>query len=294
MGIDLAPYFPASWLKIGGEDAAEYLQGQVSNDLRRMGPRGIYTLILDHKGKIQADAFITRDGGEFWVGSVFVPPSVLRNRLEAFVVADDVTVEDRTGAFAGIAVLGAGAGSLVDRARQEMGLPGFALDGRRCAEENVEWIVPADRREAALEWLRKQAPGPTSILDEAELRRRRIRDGRVAVPADAGPGDLPQEAGLGEDAVSYQKGCYIGQEVMARLKTRGRVRRRLRRVRGAGVPPPAGTAVFLGARRAGETRSAAEDGGGFMAWAMIAGDAPTEGGLRLGAEGRAELALVAD
>jgi folate-binding Fe-S cluster repair protein YgfZ len=80
---------------------------------------------------------------------------------------------------------------------------------------------------------------------------------------------LPAEGGLDEIAISYTKGCYLGQEVMARLKNLGQVRRQLHLVRGKGVPPPPGTALHQGERKVGELRSAAADGDGFLAMAML-------------------------
>ena len=82
---------------------------------------------------------------------------------------------------------------------------------------------------------------------------------------------MPNEGGLEADAISYTKGCYLGQEVMARLKSMGQVRRRLLRVRGRGeisgqLPLP----LFVGARQVGELRSAVPDGAGeFIGLAML-------------------------
>jgi folate-binding protein YgfZ len=104
---------------------------------------------------------------------------------------------------------------------------------------------------------------------------------------DVGPSDLPNEAGLETDAISFKKGCYLGQEVMARLQSMGRVRRRLRRVRSRGPAIPApGAALFCGGRPAGEMRSAVVDGaGGAIGLAMLSLLALTpDGALSLGAE----------
>jgi folate-binding Fe-S cluster repair protein YgfZ len=86
-----------------------------------------------------------------------------------------------------------------------------------------------------------------------------------------GPGDLPNEAGLEAEAISYTKGCYLGQEVMARLKSMGQVRRRLVRVGGAGESIPAlPVPLFGGGRAVGELRSAVRDGaGGWSGLAML-------------------------
>lgn len=72
--------------------------------------------------------------------------------------------------------------------------------------------------------------------------------------------------------MSYAKGCYLGQEIMARLKTRGRLRRRLRRVRGVGVPPPLPASLWQDGRAVGELRSAVPDESGddFIGLALLA------------------------
>jgi folate-binding protein YgfZ len=256
---------PAAWLRVSGSDAAGFLQGQFTNDLRRAATgEAVYGLWLNVKGRVLADSFVVRGAAadEFWVGSYFSTAAVIRERLESFVVADDVTIEDMTVAWAGLALLGEGAIETLGMARDE----GFVFRGRRAREESAEWIFPADR----LDEMRAQLKG-LSELEAGEVVRRRIFAGIAAVPVDIGPGDLPNEGGLETDAISYTKGCYLGQEVMARLKSMGQARRRLLRVAGAGESIPAlPTALFLGARKVGELRSAVGDGaGGFVGLAMI-------------------------
>jgi hypothetical protein len=138
--------------------------------------------------------------------------------------------------------------------------------GRRAREENWEWILPlaeADGAARALAGIRE--------IDSADADRRRILAGIPAVPADIGPGDLPNEGGLEGEAISYTKGCYLGQEVMARLKSKGRIRRRLHRVTGDGPAPAAPGALWQGGARVGELRSAAagEAGRGFAGLALL-------------------------
>jgi folate-binding protein YgfZ len=105
--------------------------------------------------------------------------------------------------------------------------------------------------------------------DVAAAELDRLRQGVPSVPADIGPRDLPNEGGLDEVAISYTKGCYLGQEVMARLKNLGQVRRRLHLVRGTGAPPVAGAALHQGERKVGELRSSVTDGDGYLAMAML-------------------------
>ena len=97
------PWRPACWLRVTGDDAATFLQGQLTNDLRELERApSVYGLWLTLKGKVLADSFVLR--GEtpntFWIGSYFSPASVIRERLESHVIADDVTIADETSGWA--------------------------------------------------------------------------------------------------------------------------------------------------------------------------------------------------
>lgn len=249
-------------LRVSGGDALNFLQGQFTNELRNLvANEAVYGLWLNQKGKVVADSFIApAEGGEaFWVVSYFSPAAVIRERLEAFIIADDVVVEDATAAWTAAAIFGA-----VERKALTAVVPGsFAFGGRR-GGAGVEWLFPTATTVAAMSWL---AGGRE--LSEAEVAMRRIRAGVPAVPEDIGPGELPNEGGLEATAISYTKGCYLGQEVMARLKAMGQVRRGLRRVSGRGQAPVAGTVLFQGERKVGELRSVAADGDGFVGLALL-------------------------
>ena len=270
---------PAAWLRVTGEDAASFLQGQFTNELRGVvAGAAVYGLWLTLKGKVLADSFVVRGAGsgaggvgtEFWIGSYFSPAAVIRERLESHVIADDVVIEEVTTEWVGFSLVGEGVtaalvAELGDGTRA--GHEGVVFRGRRSKEENVEWVFPVARLEAA----RARFAGLRE-LDAEEMARRRIVAGVPAVPADIGPGDLPGEGGLEGEAISYTKGCYLGQEVMARLKSMGQVRRRLMRVAGAGggVPGKLPAALFAGERKVGEVRSAVRDGaGGWVGLAML-------------------------
>ena len=259
------PWKPAAWLRVAGSDAANFLQGQFSNDLRATPAGGaVYGLWLTVKGKVVADSFVVKGGAadEFWVGSYFSAAAVIREKLESFIIADDVGIEDATNEWAGVALFGEGAAAALAAESRD----GFVFRGRRGKDESVEWVFPAANADA----VRGQVAGLRE-LGADEMERRRIDAGIPAVPADIGPGDLPHEGGLDESAISYTKGCYLGQEVIARLKSMGQVRRRLLLVAIAGdgipkLPAP----LFAGARRSGELRSVARDGaGGFVGLAML-------------------------
>lgn len=275
---------PACWLRVSGDDAFTFLQGQFTNDLKTVTSGAVYGLWLTVKGKVVADSFVLRasDSAAYWVGSYFSPAATIRERLESHIIADDVTLEDQTFGWAGVTVMGPGAAEHVARARAAAALPGCVFPGRRLHDENVDWVFPRDAATHVA-----AALGPLPAITPEEMERRRITAGIPAVPRDVGPADLPNEAGMEADAISYQKGCYLGQEVMARLKAMGQVRRRLLRVRSALLPAAdLPRPLFAGSRQVGELRSVAPDpAGGFIGLAILS---------LLHVSAGAELAFAAD
>lgn len=275
---------PAAWLRISGEDAGSFLQGQFSNDLRGLeSDAAVYGLWLNHKGRVLADSFILRGAGhsEFWVGSYESSSLVIRERLEAYVIADDVVIEDQTEAWSAIALIGPRARERATVLKESLA-GAFVFRGRRMKDESWECVFPAAEVERLAALLTDSAE-----CSAAELERWRIDAGVPAVPRDIGPADLPNEGGLEADAISYTKGCYLGQEVMARLKSMGQVRRRLMRVTGRGAAPALPAPLYQGERKIGELRSAVDAAEGFVGLALmtllnLAADAPL--GLAPGAE----------
>jgi folate-binding protein YgfZ len=199
-----------------------------------------------------------------------VPAAVMRERLEGFIIADDVVIEDQTEAHALLTLIGARAG---DWLRTQVGaLPdsggmvpapsgGWVFCGRRGRAENWEWLVPR---------LSRPDP-PLANLSADDLERIRLQAGIPAIPDDLGPADLPNEGRLESVAISYTKGCYLGQEVMARLKAMGQVRRRLTRVTGLGsFPAERPATLYQSGKRVGEVRTWVADGaGGWLGLAML-------------------------
>jgi tRNA-modifying protein YgfZ len=286
--IGVFPYRPACVLKVSGADAGAFLQGQFTNDLSRMAPlETVYGLWLDRKGRVIADSHVVRsaDAADYWVVGISSPSPTVVRRLEDFIIADEVVVEDLTASWAGVSLIGAGAGEwLFGEVRG-----GLRFPGRRGLEENWEWIHPwADSSAVAA------AVGSGRPLSGLDMERLRIAAGIPSVPADIGPSDLPNEGGLDSAAISYSKGCYLGQEVMARVKSLGRVRRALVAVAGAGAPPQVPAALWAGERKEGELRSAvAAEGGGFAGLALVSVSGAAAGGpLALSPSGEPGVRLV--
>ncbi len=266
---------PAAVLRATGPDAFTFLQSQFSNDLRPALPsRAVtYGLWLDRKGKIQADSFILPQGdNDFLLISYHSPVARVRAHLEAHLIADEVELTDRTGDF-----------SLVQFYARPTQSRGDIRDyqsspiAEKQATERLLSLLPAGLVYWPGRWsgtmFSRDGFGPAAevanlalpmkyqpIAEGAEfIEKSRIMSGVPSIPVDAGPGDLPQEAGLDRDAVAFNKGCYLGQEVMARIQSQGQVNRALWRVmiKGGNTDLPAigPLPVYAGEVPAGELRS---------------------------------------
>jgi folate-binding protein YgfZ len=260
-------------LRVHGEDALTFLQGQFSQDLRPAGVTqpAAYGLWLNPKGRVLADSFALVAGpAEVWLVSYYSAAADLRAHLERHIVADDAGIEDHTEEWRALAVGGNGAAAWLRASAgaeppdlgsfTRVGGGGWMFRGRRGADPSWEWLAPAGALPAC---------DAAAEITAGAMERMRVAAGVPVVPADIGPGDLPHEGGIDTASVSYTKGCYVGQEVMARLRT-GTIRRRLARLRGMGTLPPNGTALFQGARKIGALRSTCDDGaGGWIGLAML-------------------------
>lgn len=268
---------PSATFRISGPDANTYLSGQFTQEIRGGAGRCSYGLWLTQKGKVLGDSHILKLAeNDYLVFAGSLTSEALRQRLEDYLIADEVTLEDESAQWCSFSLGGAAVEDAVLRLAGGEVAPASArqVEGawlaRAWGRERGWWCLWM-RRDARERWLSRLAEAGAVAVGEAEVARARILAGIPAVPVDIGPDDLPNEGGLDETAISYTKGCYLGQEVMARLKNLGQVRRRLHVVRGAGQLPASRTALVQGERRVGEVRSVAAAGGDgeFVAFAML-------------------------
>ncbi len=294
-------YRPQTVLRVTGEDAFNFLQGQFTNDLRQGESNGaVYGLWLNQKGRVIADSqVLSISANEFQVVGVASRAADVRPRLEAYIVADDVMLMDETETTHGLALGGPGSGEIIQQVFGAIPAAGhfvrsgdmLAFAGRRGRGKNFEIIGP-EKSLAALN--EKMIAHGCVDVGPAEMELRRIQAGIPAIPQDLGATDLPNEGGLEESAISYTKGCYLGQEVMARLKNLGQVRRRLHLISGEGAAPTVPTVLYQGAKKAGEIRSVARTGNGFVGIAMLSLlGLDREAGLSLGPDGPADIRIHA-
>jgi tRNA-modifying protein YgfZ len=240
-------------LLLTGAEAAEYLQGQVTNDVEALAPgQGCYATLLTHKGKVVADMRILR--GPDWILIDTEPGAVgpLARNVDMYSIGRDVQLRNVTGERAILSLIGPGARAALDvepppeeHAWVE-GEHGIYV----ATDLGVDVIVPAEAADAARTSL---GVAPVS-LEAAELAR--IEGGRPRHLIDFGAETIPEEAGLNDRAVSFSKGCYVGQETVARLHYKGKPNRYLRGLR-LSEPGQTGDVVMLGDREVGRLGSTA-------------------------------------
>lgn len=273
-------------LRLSGPDLRTFLQGLVSNDVTKAGPeRAIYAALLTPQGRYLHDFFIAQIGGAFYLDAEAGRQQDLARRLARYRLRSQVAIEEAPAGWRVALLFG-------PAALARLGLPpepgraapfppgegaGAVFVDPRLAALGARAILPAGAA-AALE-----AAGfaPAAAADYERLR--------LSLGVPDGSRDLPVEKaillenGLDElNAIDWRKGCYMGQELTARTRYRGLVRKRLMPVRIEGPLPPPGTPVRLGEREVGELRSGAEGIGLALLRLESLAAAGAAGGFRAG------------
>jgi tRNA-modifying protein YgfZ len=242
-------------LLVSGADAAEYLQGQLTNDVEGLEPGdGQYSALLDRKGHMQADMRVLRPGAEeIWVDTEPEALAATRRHLEMYSIGRDVKVADVSEEQAILSLIGpraveiAGTAALPENACEASTIAGVECLAAGTAS-GIDLIVAAEEagrlRDALL------AAGAVEVSSEA-VEILRVESGTPRFGAEMGTATMPAEAGIVETAVSFTKGCYIGQETVARLHYKGRPNRHLRGLRLSASAAP-GAALRLGEKEVGQ------------------------------------------
>ena len=201
-------------LRLSGPDALRYLNGQVTNDVRRLGKdvESMPACLCNHKGKLEAFVIISRDtAGAFYITADEALREFLPLRLEKYLIADDAKLEDLSDAFDLVHAWGEAAAS---RSSCQTGSPG-AFAANRLRSRGIDIWFPAS-----------EAPD-MHFVSTKTLETLRIDRGIPAWVPELSQGILPPEARLDADAIDYYKGCYTGQEVISRIRSVGKVNRLL-------------------------------------------------------------------
>jgi folate-binding protein YgfZ len=262
-------------LVVGGGDRVRWAQGMLSADvaaLEAQGPgAGCYTLLLTAQGRVVADFHVLLRADALWLETErFAIPEAIA-RLEKFVIADDVLLGDQSGSLARLAIEGPRAPAilqkLLGRELEQDAWADVEIAGVACmvaayalaGGPGFQLFAPAEEGASVRTWLLElgAAAGLVEASSEA-FEILRIEGGVPWLGLDLDESVLPDEAGL-EHAVSTTKGCYTGQEVVARMRSRGRISHRLVGLRADALEPlRVGAEVLAAGRRIGEVTSATQ------------------------------------
>jgi folate-binding protein YgfZ len=243
-------------IRLAGPDRISWLQGMVTNDVEKLLPgQGAYAAHLNAQGKMVAQMTILADADVVWLTLETSNVKKLSEVLERMIVMEDVQSEDQSDNFESIAVLGPAAGSILESWLGEPLNLVREYDHRRFLKcpriirDELGYTVWADvsNVNAILDGLR--AAGATPI-EEATWNIVRTEVGLPIYGVDIDDSTTLPE--LGEKGIRYDKGCYIGQEVVARIKYIGHVNRRFMGfISDAGNLPERGSVVQSGGKDVG-------------------------------------------
>jgi folate-binding protein YgfZ len=277
-------------LALTGPAAKEFLNGQVSNDVELLVPgRGCYATFLTPKGKMLGDLRVLDLGEELFLDTERVALQDLFNLIRRFKIGFDVELHKRTVERGLVSLMGpraravAGAGELGGEEHDNVvaGVDGVPV--RLIATDvGVDLLCDAERTAELRTALERRGAAPVA---EAAVEARRVERGRPRYGIDLDDSTIPQEAGLNERAVSFTKGCYVGQETVARLHYKGKPNRQLRGL-ALSAPVPPGTELRLGERAVGRLGSVAVSPRlGPIGLALLRREATTGDVLEVGDDG---------
>ena len=244
-------------IRVAGRDRARLLHNVTSNEVKKLAPgSGCYAFLLTPQGRIQADLNLLCFSDHFLIDTEAELREKVPQLILKYKVADQVELEDVTARTFAIGLEGPEAAAALSAA----GAPVPAEPYTHLLWN--QWIVanlsasgePGFRifGEGAPPELFAEIPAAT----EADVRQVRIENGVPRIGEDIRETTLPQESGQ-MHAVNFQKGCYIGQEIVERIRARGHVNKKLVRLAiESAEPPPPGTALSADGQEAGEITSA--------------------------------------
>jgi folate-binding protein YgfZ len=267
-GCGLADRSSMGRLEILGADRHRFLNAYVTCEVKELAPGdGAYGFVTTHQGRILSDLVVTAHADRLWL---LLPPGqdeAVGKHLRKYTLADRVEIRglddmQPVSLIGPCAVEALGGAELPPpgdwrhvRSRVHGSEVALQRSGRLGAEAYTLWVsasVAGPLMEALLE-----NPLVRPVGDEA-LEVLRVEAGLARFGSDFGPENFPQETGAEEAAVSYTKGCYLGQEVVARIHYRGGVQKGLRGLVFDGVTPAPGAPLLLDGREVGVATSVVE------------------------------------
>jgi folate-binding protein YgfZ len=266
-GAAVGPLAAAERLELVGPDARRFLNGYVTADVANLASDGVARgYLTDGKGHVLADIDLATAGDRLVLRLPAGRAAAIREHLLRYLLAARVELSEPASLAR---VVLRGGRSVATLAAAGLGEPGR---GRcRTAEIGgvaVEALAPErvggpgfelwpQRPESAPAVVAALAAAGATVVSASALEVARVEDGELAFGVDYGPDAFPQELG-DSAAISFTKGCYLGQEVVARIHYRGGVQRRASGLRFAGEPPGVGAVLLHDGREVGRVTSVAQ------------------------------------
>lgn len=257
---------PVDRLRLGGADRQRFLGGLVTCEVKVLEPgQGAYGFFTDIKGRLLADAVILADADALWLELPAGTAAAIEAHLLKYRIADRVEVEPIAGAR-WLSVVGPDAGAVLDSDLRAadwshtevslFGAPMTVFRDRRLGAPALSLRVDAETAERILAAARGATDDRSlAIVDPRALEIVRVEAGRPRFGVDMSGDNFPQETGLEAETVSYSKGCYLGQEIVARIHYRGGVNRRLTGLSFASDADQSGRELSAGGRGVGTVTS---------------------------------------
>ena len=263
-----------------GEDRRRYLNGLVTCQVEGLEPGlGVYGFFTNNKGHVLSDVIIRAQEDRFWLELPIDASAAIADHLNRYIVADRVEVQPDLDVV-GLSIVGGGSEAAIREIVgpiKDLELPWshgevelFCEPTRLCRDERLgvpsrTFWVPRTSSQQIFDRLLEALPSDSGLVSEATADMSRVVAGMAKFGTDFGPENLPQESGI-DSAVSFEKGCYLGQEVVARLHYRGQVPRAVRSIRFESADPsPPGSRLIFDGREAGVVTSLAQPPGSHYA-----------------------------
>jgi folate-binding protein YgfZ len=255
-------------IALTGGDRVRWLNGMVSNNVRDLATgHGVYAFLLNAQGRIQADLYAFQRGHSLLVDTERSQREKVLQLFDHYIIADDVEVKDISDQLTALGLTGPGSRNVLERAGiliPELGYLQFAdamwnnvsitvlHSGEEAKDSWQVWIAPEQVR-ALWDALVKAGARPSGT---SALNLFRISRGIPQFGQDIRERDLPQETGQMR-ALNFTKGCYLGQEIVERIRSRGAVHRQFGAFAVAGSLPEPGTKIYADGKEVGEVTSSA-------------------------------------
>ncbi len=255
-------------ISLTGGDRGRWLNGMVTNNIRDLAVgQGVYAFVLNPQGHILGDLYAYNRGDSLLIDTDQSQSQQLRATFDHYIIMDDVEVSDATGQLTAIGITGPRVREILQTAGFEIpeleplrfvdvswrNVSVIVVRGNNTSVESYEFWVPPDQAGGLRDTL--TAAGATPV-GPAALECLRVATGVPRYGQDIRERDLPQETEQ-HRAMHFSKGCYIGQEIVERIRSRGNVHRKFTGFEVEGALPALGTKIQADGKDVGEVTSVA-------------------------------------